>query len=211
MNLETPIIPKGAQYRAFHIADQDKVSGFRIGGSSPQNVHPAFQNKFTRYLLTAPVSDALEVSLFHRFDFENDGESNPFDVAYTFHDDSNTLIQAVFHGPAKRADAGGIISDIPGRELVLSGVISIENSVHDPYSLHKMGGFPAFARGFDSGISARLQGIIDDESYVHAIQLAFPSGPDDDVLDCDWPFGDAIFHLLMRRHGDHFRYKYCWG
>jgi hypothetical protein len=199
-------------YRPFRFAAENTESGFRIGGFSPRNVTPAIQNRFLRYLLTMPVCEGFEVSIFYSFDFDSAGDSNPFDTAWTMFDQENPLVQVCFHASSARDERTVIHSEIPGRRLILSEM-EVPEMPYDEcecYPFHKIGGVPFFVREFDSGIKAKAQELL-QSGFVHLVQLAFPVGPEDVFINADWPFGDAAFHVFTKKEGTEITYKYCWG
>lgn len=202
----------GDKFAPFRIEASDSETGFRIGGRAPHGVVPPFCGTHTRYLLTVPICDGVEASVFHSFDFESDGDDNPFNMAHKMIDQDNPLIQVCLHGCSRRSDNEQIGSDIPGRRLFLIDSEVLEKPYEDfeSYPFHKLGGSPYFVREFDSGISEEANRLI-RFGFVQLIQLAFPVGPGDAVIDADWPFGDASFHILAESRDKGLTYRYCWG
>jgi hypothetical protein len=183
-----------SKYRPFHIGETDAESGPRIGGVSPKDVEPAFRNQLTRYLLTLPISDGVEISVFYSFDYFSDGPEGFHDAAFIVHDSKSHLAEIVVHSASKRGGECNIPSDIPGHQLEVASS-SIEEDFDAEsigYEFHKIGGVPVFTNEFDSNIRSIAKGQI-DEGFAHLLQLAFPVGPGDAVVDCNWPFGEAIF------------------
>lgn len=200
------------KFAPFRIEASDSETGFRIGGRAPHGVIPRICGAHTRYLLTVPICADVEASVFHSFNFESDGNDNPFDMAQKMIDQDNPLVQVCLHGRSRRGDNEKISSEIPGRCLVITGTEVPENPYKDfeTYPFHKLGGEPHFVREFDSGITQEARRLF-RRGFVQLIQLAFPVGPGDAVIDADWPFGDAAFHILAKSHGEKLSYRYCWG
>lgn len=199
------------QFIPFTISIPDDGSGFRIGGKPPKEVTPNKIFPFTKYFLTIPMADGMEISIFYSFDYENDGEWNPFDMSHILFDGSRSkLIQAVPHRISQRGDGSDLESDLSGAAIEISNDIKRENPADIyPYPFHKIGGLPAFTHEYDTGISRKCREIMDD--YHHLCQLSFESPPGDCVIKGNWPFGDSVFHFFLKKDENYFSYMYCWG
>lgn len=196
------------RYVPFCIGGEDAASGPRIGGCAPIGVIPSFRNGDTKYLMTIPCSGDLEMSLFYSFDFFNDGPMGFHDGAYILHSEKSPMVEMITHPVTTRGEDGSL-QFMTGRELILQKALKRENE-SEIYEFHKFGGIPAFTREFEESLSKDISNALKDR-FVHLVQLAFPVGPNDSLVDCNWPFGDAIFHLFVRQDHSGFRYKYCWG
>jgi len=196
-------------YTPFFVDGDNVDTGPRLGGSSPKAVMPQHQSDLTKYLMTIPVTQDLEASIFTSFDYENDGEANPFDMCGVLFDERNPLVEVVFHSPCERDSSAPIPSDLPGHKLSsISGDVSEVGSELGEF--HKFGGDPVFRHDNDPEFVATCQELLSSD-YRQVVQLAFPVGPYDAVIDADWPFGEYIFHLFVTFKDGSPHYKYCWG
>jgi hypothetical protein len=152
------------------------------------------------------------VSVFHSFDFFNDGPDSFHDNSYLLHKDSSNLVELIVHKPAPRGQLTQLRADISGHSLVMADdwLPDEPDEMGDPYPYHKTGGLPAFTREFDSNIKSQTIDQL-SKGYIHIFQLAFPSGPSDGIVEGDWPFGDAIFHILGKKLDGHWTFIKCWG
>jgi hypothetical protein len=196
-------------FTPFFIASNDADFGPRLGGNPPKGVRPRHQSELTKYLMTVPLKPGMEASIFMSFDFDNDGPANPFDMCGVLFEESNSLVEVVFHSPSERDSSSSIPSDIPGHKLTLMDAEVIEN-IDELSEFHKFGGEPTFLHEHNSMFIAECWDLLRSD-YQQLVQLAFPVGPCDTVIDSDWPFGEYIFHLFIAFEKGTPRYKYCWG
>jgi hypothetical protein len=163
--------------------------------------------------MTMPLANDCEISVYYSFDYFDDGPFGFHDAAYAIHDEKSPLVEVIAHKKSKRSKGGAnLSSELPGRRLILSHEKGLESSgsAGNPYPFHKQGGIPVFDKEFDSAIGAKALKLM-KEGFDHSIQLAFPAGPNDSILNCDWPFGEAIFHVFTRVRKTEFQFRYCWG
>lgn len=203
---------KAPLFKPIYISSEDSATGPRVGGKSPVDVIPTYQNHLTRYLCTFSIEDSLEVTVFHSFDFFNDGASSFHDNSYLLHQDNFSLIELIVHEPSLRGQLTEFGADVSGRLLIMADDWQPDelDVMGDPYPYHKTGGLPAFTHEFDSNIRDLTTDLL-SKGYSHIFQLAPPSGPSDGVVEGDWPFGDAIFHILGKKSDQHWSFITCWG
>jgi hypothetical protein len=75
------------------------------------------------------------------------------------------------------------------------------------YTDHKIGGQPHFGQ-LEHEVGAALSLL--RNGYVHLIQIAFPSN-EDAIINVDWPFGEAVFHVFAKKSGSGFEFRYIWA
>lgn len=206
-------IQQGSKYRSFSISDSTADTGFRLGGTAPVNIKPKSINSYTKYLMTMPLDMDYELSIFHSFNFDNDGESNPFDMSLTFFDETNNLVQFVIHPSASRGESSTLDSEMSAHQIYLSSEVLNDTETEDEpcYPFHKVGGIPYFSHLFDSGADKKSMELISD-GYFHLLQLAFPVGPNDgETITGDWPFGEAVFHVFAKQKENSLEFIYIWA
>lgn len=203
---------KAPLFKPIHISSEDSTTGPRIGGKSPVNVVPTHRDSLTRYLCTFPIEDSLEVTVFHSFDFFNDGTSSFHDNSYLLHQDNASIVELIVHKPSPRGQLTDFSANVSGHSLIMTGEWLPDelDEMGDPYPYHKTGGLPAFTHEFDSNIRDLTTDLL-SKGYSHIFQLASPSGPSDGIVEGDWPFGDAIFHILGKKSDERWSFKTCWG
>jgi len=207
----------GRKFTSFRLK-QEAASNARclIGGAPPTAVIPRSVEAATRHLATLALEERLDVSLFSTFHYES-GPSpfNFFRATYKLHDQSNVFIQFVVHQPMRDSDIPSPLkSPLPALGFVFGdqGVdpeCATVEALGNPtiYSDHKIGGQPSFSQleGVVGATLALLRG-----GYVHLLQLAFPSR-NDTLVNTDWPFGEAIFHVFAKKNGSVFEFCYIWA
>ena len=75
------------------------------------------------------------------------------------------------------------------------------------YPDHKVGGQPFFSQ-LEGGVGTTLDLLCD--GYVHLLQISVPSS-NDSLINADWPFGEAIFHIFARKNKNAFEFRYIWA
>ncbi len=187
-----------------------------IGGSPPVGVMPGRIEANTRYLATVGLEGDVDVSIFTTFDYG--ATTSPFNFfrgTYKLYDQSQALVQFVVHPRRSLRDSSSMLkSEIPTLGFVFgkSGVdpeCSIVEALGSSaiYTDHKVGGQPFFNQ-LEGDVGASLELL--REGYVHLFQIAFPSRQDT-LIDVDWPFGEAIFHVFAKKSGQVFEFRYIWG
>lgn len=187
---------------------KNREDGFRVGGNPPKNVIPKWHDENTRYFMTVPLLENLEVSLFHSFNFEQDGTRNPFDSDHVLFSEECNLIQFVLHTPSPREkDACVLKSELSGHGCDLAKVQ--ESETHQGYGYHKFGGIPVFER--QDQLLNDLVEVSYKEGFQHFFQLAFPIESGDAVVSGNWPFGEMLFHVFLKYKNREFQFRYVWG
>ncbi|MCW1913057.1 hypothetical protein OJ996_05710 [Luteolibacter sp. GHJ8] len=191
------------RYRPLHFST-DPGGGPRFGGFPPEGVLPPVLNPFTRFLLSVPLADGLELSLFSSFDMSGDGNLSPYNKAFELMGEDEKIIQFVVHPPTATSASSPEWSGFPPCALVMGNVTPEREG--NPYEHHKIGGRPHFEKDF--GMAQAVETMVD---YVHLLQLAFPVGPGDATLNITWPFGTWVFHVFGRKKLDEWSFAYCWS
>ena len=185
-----------------------------MGGEPPIGVIPSRVEAQTRYLATLGLEDDLDVSLFSTFDYHSpQSPYNFFRATYKLQGQSPGLIEFVVHSRKSRRHAGSTLKN----ELPALGFVG-GNPGMDPetiealgnpavYTDHKVGGQPFFNQ-LEGETGASLELL--HNGYVHLLQIAFPSNRDT-MINVDWPFGEAIFHVFAKKVGQDFEFRYIWG
>lgn len=181
-----------------------------LGGGGPAGVTPRCIYPLTKHLVTLPFADR-RLSVFYTFDMSQDGAWNPFDNTHVLFDEANHLVQFVIND-AREGEGYLGAGNLPRMGLDIGLNLRPDGPYDDEvsYPFHKIGGIPCFTRLFEDDFYSGCGKIMNQAGYVHLLQLAFPSGPNDVLIDADWPFGDAIFHIFMKS-GPVPSFKYCWG
>lgn len=179
-------------------------TGPRFGGRAPAGVAP--QNHSLKYLLTVPWGKGLELSVFV--------DADP-DYIY---DDAVLLPCGTPHFEVKLHRECGRGSRSPSDSAMTEHPLLIDAEMDDlgpidddgiqrPYSGHKLGGRPYFVHGdlrLEESVAAlRSQG------FLHAVQMDFPADPDAKVAG-PWPFGNGMFHVLVREVGTEVEAQCFW-
>ena len=184
--------------RRLSVRGGDSTTGPRLGGRPPVGVVP--KNKGLSYLITLPWSEELEVSLFVDADADfifSSAASVPSGPPH---------YELIRHEPRPRGESGAYDSELSEHPILIGDLVDDAgeldfDGVRQPYSDHKIGGRPYFLQGepeLEDAVAALLA-----DGFGHAIQLGFPGSPGVDVRGT-WPFGDGLFHVLVRevRDGD---------
>ena len=179
-------------------------------------VKPSRVEATTCYLATLGLEDGIDVSLFSSFDYlAKQSPFNFFRATYKLHDESNIIIQFVVHQHMPRYDmASPLRSPLPMLGFVF-GAQSIDpecptiEALGNPtiYSDHKVGGQPFFSQ-LEGEVGATLALLRD--GYIHLLQIAFPSS-NDTLINADWPFGEAVFHVFAKKSKNGFEFRYLWA
>ena len=194
-----------------HISQEDAQEGFRIGGLPPKNIKPKVLINNTKFLLTMPINDKCEISVFHSFDF--DGSNNPFSLSRTIYDHTkNSVLQFVPHQPQKRAQSSDLLSELTSHKIEISDTLYSEKEFDGEfcYPYHKIGGIPFFRFPLSESLIDTCDELM-DAGYFHLLQLAFPMGPEDGDIEGNWPFGENVFHVFISNRDTDFKFKYIWG
>lgn len=186
------------------IGPADHGRGSRLGGRPPDGIEPRVipnARYFATIVLTTHPTE--EASLF--FPMAGDVVAAP---SGTIH---SGLIEVIVHGESRRGTtnhSGGLpehsLVSLPTRHDWSEdeeGRVTIE-------STHKYGGRPFLIRR-EEVIEAAVRDLF-DTGYFQVLQLDFPVGDDDVVVDGPWPFADGMFHLFGRRAGATWDWRWFW-
>ncbi len=194
------------------LADLNSPTAFRFGGNPPKGIHPLRRTEFTSYLVTLPFDSRLSCSIF--VNLTGMDPSSPcfvFSAAGIAHDASSPLVEALWHSPISEIDSLQLPIRFPQLAFEFEGQGCDPSPLDDPehcFDHHKLGGCPYFYQAGEGVIEVTRQLIAD--GFYHHFQLSFP-GPDDAEVNCNWPFGEYVFHVFARPCEGQFELKFVWS
>lgn len=210
----------GGRFAPFRLrADSALPRHHFFGGAAPHDVHPLRQIPETFFLAALGLTANEAVGIFCHFNYQSATSPTYFySASHKLWDASADYLEfVVFNGLAESSQSSPYAHQLPElRFSFYDGGDDPSEPTADDYangrifSDHKVGGLPFFeqieGRILDDVLRARKEG------FVHILQLAFP-GPDDTLIDADWPFGPMVFHVFAKRSNtsDAFEFRYCWG
>lgn len=172
-------------------------TGPRLGGAPPEGVVPSKRTNLARFFMTLPLSaeGESEVSVFLGFDFDQMAN-----VTRRVLGPADDLIEVIEHEKRARGrDSDEFLSEVSPHPLII-GVQSpdwfITGGERVIESGHKIGGRP-YVEQPRSTLLREMDSMM-AEGFRQFVQIGFPGGRDSDV-EGDWPFGDGIFHLFMKK------------
>ena len=189
---------------------------FRFGGRPPKGVRPLHHSKFTGFLLTLPFTNDLCCSLFANLTgFDPDSPYFVFSAAGVLNGENSELIEARWHPPELQLDDVVLPVVFPAFDFRTG------EEGHDPIPLddglphpedcdrhHKIGGYPHFYQPDDEVVESSRQLVKD--GFHHHFQLGFPSAEDAEV-NCNWPFGEYVFHVFAKPIGSQWELRSVWS
>jgi hypothetical protein len=207
----------GRRFFPIRLKNEPRTNGrCSIGGVPPAGVTPVRVEPLTQYFATLGLEEGLDVSLFTTFDYKSpESVFNFFRGTYKLHDESISLVQFVVHKQTGVRNQGSELkSDLPilffafgseGNDPECSTVEGLGNPAI--YVDHKVGGQPYFGQ-LEGEVGVALSLLYN--GYVHLLQLVFPSNKDA-VVNVDWPFGEAVFHVFAKKMSGRFQFRYIWA
>jgi hypothetical protein len=202
-------------YRKLHFSEYHPApNNWIFGGASPIGNLYNISNPDVAlmHFLTIPFLSG-QLSIFLNFDYRDRNANNPFYSGCKLFSVQDNMVRFIMHSckniEGQYSEQRG--NALPLKRLVPSFMETIDcpYDEFDAYPFHKLGGMPVFKNHFDSKFEAQCQSLMD--SHQHFLQIAFPVGPDDCLIDTDWPFGEMIFHVFVDMNSKTNRFKYCWG
>jgi hypothetical protein len=210
----------GGRFFPFRLRSDSGLPGRHfIGGCAPHHVVPLRKASATFFLGVLGLTVDQDVGIFCHVDYESSTSPTYFYTAsHRLWDDSADYLEfVVFDRGAEPSRSRPYPTQLPelrfsfydgGNDLAAPTAADYaEGSI---FSDHKIGGLPFFeqieGRILDDVLKAR------EDGFAHILQLAFP-GPEDTLIDADWPFGPMVFHVFARRSKATaaFEFRYGWG
>ncbi len=193
----------------FRIGDGPSRSGPRLGGMPPAGVMPT--GDVLRYFLTVPLFHApasgTMVSVF----------SDPSD-RFLFGGNAGRIlgreckgIEVSIHPDAPRTDSSSHASTLTPHPIRLeSSIVDVqdEEGMVVPRSGHKLDGAPYLVQR--AGRLAHEVRVLAGMGFRQCLQIDFPGADDSSSIAGDWPFGTAIFHVLLRPTGGEHDWRCFW-
>jgi hypothetical protein len=187
-------------------------TAFRFGGNSPKGIYPLRRTEFTSYLLTLPFESSLSCSIFVNLtSMEPSSPHFVFSAAGIAHDDCSPFVEALWHPPIVEIDTIQLPIQFPQLAFELEGQGCDPMPPSDPercFDHHKLGGYPYFYQAGEGVIEVSRQ--LTADGFHHHFQLSFP-GPYDAEVDCNWPFGEYVFHVFARPCEGRFELRFVWS
>ncbi len=200
------------QFVKLRLAVPQAATAFRFGGNPPKGIHPHRLTEFTSYLTTLPFDTRLCCSIFVNLTSMDPG--SPFFVftaAGIAHDEASPLVETLWHPPILEIDSLQLPLLFPQLVFEVEGHGCDPSPLDNPERCldhHKLGGCPYFYQAGDDVIEVVRR--LGEDGFHHHFQLSFP-GPDDTEVDCNWPFGEYVFHVFARPNGDRYELKFVWS
>lgn len=194
------------------LAAPSTPTAFRFGGNPPKGIHPLRRTEFTSYLVTLPFDSRLSCSIF--VNLTSMDSSSPwfvFSAAGIAHDAASPLVEALWHPPILEIDSLQLPMRFPQLAFELVGQGCDPSPLDDPedcFDHHKLGGCPYYYQTGEGVIKVSQQLFAD--GFHHYFQLSFP-GPDDADINCNWPFGEYVFHVFARPREGQIELKFVWS
>lgn len=204
------------------LAEPRARENFPFGGNPPEGIHPNCATDFTAYLTTIPFDSHLCCSVF--INLTSVHPSSPFFVfsaAGVAHDETSSLVEAVWHAPIAEVGTVPLPCRLPRLAFEVEGLgldegveVDVENDSElvidneNFYDHHKLGGGAYFYQAGDAVVE--LAHALCKDGFHHHFQLAFP-GPNDADVDCNWPFGEYVFHVFARPCNDRWELRFVWS
>ena len=192
------------------IANDDHMTGARIGGVPPQGIEPPVILDTTRYFATLPFRDIglREMSIYLSTVYKLDSPVSMLTNRSILFTVENPMVQIVIHKPASRGEDFDLSSELTGRGLIIEDERPDSGDLDIIWNHHKIGGHPFF-RDFDDPIAAQGKDLL-KEGYLHLVQFAFPDKKDGRICGT-WPFAEYIFHVFAKDVDGRIDFRYCWG
>jgi hypothetical protein len=124
---------------------------------------------------------------------------------------SSNLVQVLFHQETIRGDwtpESSGLSEHPLRIGETADDWFEDDGERIIESGHKFGGRPYLTRP-NPTLEEQIR-LIEDGGFVHVLQIDFPGGGEDAIVDGDWPFGTGMFHVFAQPPFNNPRCYWLW-
>lgn len=204
-------------FQKIRLAAPTREALARFGGRAPKGIIPKRRDPLTSFLLTLPVDDRKSASFFLSVtSYDPDSALYVFSKAGVVQADDSPLLEVVIHESTLELSGESFGKEFP--RLIFENAdngedppVDIHGAFPDPddcFDHHKLGGFPYFYQAND--IVTENSFLLLRDGFSHVFQLAFP-GPDDAEVNCDWPFGELVFHVYFRKQQDREDIRCIWA